>query len=117
MPVLCVGQLLQLRSEVSKFMRFVVSDKDAEQLAALQVPHYSVSICSYSTRVLCATCCPHTSGMVLKLLQKNAMSLTYVIAWSGYKTGNHEKLMPKTQPLHQMVSVYMFPVLVAGRWG
>lgn len=51
-PVLCVGQLLQLRSEVSKFMRFVVSDKDAEQLAALQVPHQSVSMCLYALTVL-----------------------------------------------------------------
>lgn len=31
------GQLLQLRSEVGKFMRFVVSDKDAEQLADIEV--------------------------------------------------------------------------------
>lgn len=31
------GQLMQLRAEVSKFMRFVVSDKDAEQLAACEV--------------------------------------------------------------------------------
>ena len=32
-----VGQLLLLRTEVRKYMRFMVSDKDAEQLAALQV--------------------------------------------------------------------------------
>lgn len=32
-----VGQLLLLRTEIRKYMRFVVSDKDAEQLAALQV--------------------------------------------------------------------------------
>ena len=32
-----VGQLLLLQAEVRKYMRFVVSDKDAEQLAALQV--------------------------------------------------------------------------------
>ncbi|KAL3140347.1 hypothetical protein ABBQ38_004611 [Trebouxia sp. C0009 RCD-2024] len=31
-----VGQLLLLRTEIRKYMRFVVSDKDAEQLAALQ---------------------------------------------------------------------------------
>lgn len=36
--MLCAaGQLLQLRAEVSKYMRFVVSDKDSEQLAAFQV--------------------------------------------------------------------------------
>ena len=32
-----VGQLLLLRAEVRKYMRFVVSEKDAEQLDALQV--------------------------------------------------------------------------------
>ena len=32
-----VGQLLLLRAEVRKYMRFVVSDKDAEQLATLEV--------------------------------------------------------------------------------
>ena len=39
------GQLLQLRSEVGKLMRFVVSDKDAEQLADMEV---------------IPACCPHT---------------------------------------------------------
>ncbi len=32
-----VGQLLLLRTEIRRYMRFVVSEKDAEQLAALQV--------------------------------------------------------------------------------
>ena len=32
-----VGQLMLLRAEVRKYMRFVVSDKDAEQLDMLQV--------------------------------------------------------------------------------
>lgn len=44
-----------------------------------------------------------------RVTAENAMSLTYLIACSQYKTGNHEKLMPKTRPLHQMVSVYVFP--------
>ena len=34
-----VGQLLLLRAEVRKYMRFVVSDRDAEELAAAQVTH------------------------------------------------------------------------------
>ncbi len=39
-----VGQLLLLRAEVRKYMRFVVSDRDAEELAAAQVTHLGPAI-------------------------------------------------------------------------
>ena len=54
--MLHAGQLMQLRAEVSKFMRFVVSDKDAEQLAALQVGTFCTKaqiVHAASTRVSC----------------------------------------------------------------
>lgn len=43
-----VGQLLLLRTEIKKYMRFVVSDKDAEQLAALQV---ALLLCDHRVRL------------------------------------------------------------------
>ena len=39
-----VGQLLLLRAEVRKYMQFVVSDRDAEELAAAQVTHLGPAI-------------------------------------------------------------------------
>lgn len=51
-----VGQLLLLRAEVRKYMRFVVSDRDAEELAAAQVTHLgsaiSLSLLLHTTRLI-----------------------------------------------------------------
>ena len=60
-----VGQLMLLRAEVRKYMRFVVSDKDAEQLDMLQVTRAvqpspaSDTSCLRSIEFLCSTD-PHT---------------------------------------------------------
>lgn len=103
--MLHAGQLMQLRAEVSKFMRFVVSDKDAEQLAALQVG----AICS-NTQVV--------QALIISTFSGAAASKQHNHASCGSQPGHASRLhVCKVSMLHCCMSCCMsdFYAALTGR--